>query len=333
LVLIFLGMLAGAAAYYMIFGPNVKVDKAVVEIPPGTGLNELTATLKPYLHHTVGFRLTARLKKFTKPRPGRYLLRKDMSNNELINMLRSGRQLPVDLTFNNIPTLEALAGKVSQVLAPDSLALLKSMKDREFLKKHGFTPETALLMYVPNTYRFHYFTSPEAFRERMWKEYQKFWNDERRQKAEQLGLTPVEVGILASIVQKETNLPDEKGRIARVYLNRLRKGMLLQADPTVVYAYRQATGDTTVIKRVLKKHLQTDNPYNTYKYKGLPPGPITMPDISTIDAVLNAPRHDYLYFSADPNRPGHHLFARTLREHLNNARSYHRHLNERKIFQ
>ncbi len=333
LIVIFLaGLVAAAGAYYLIFGPNVRTDKAVVTVAPGTTVPQLSRMLEPYVRFPEGVSLTARLKKFRRPKAGKYLLRKGMSSNDLINMFRSGRQVPVTLTFNNTATPEQLAGKVARVINADSASILRAMLDPDFLARHGFTRDNAILMYIPNTYKFHYFTSPEQFRERMWKEYRKFWNESRKNKARRLGLTPLETGILASIVQKETNVASEKGTVARVYLNRLRRGMKLQADPTVVFAYHKTTGDTTVIKRVLNKHLAVDSPYNTYKYPGLPPGPIAMPDISTIDAVLNAPRHDYLYFSADPKRPGHHLFAKNLSQHLKNARQYHRHLNRRKIY-
>ncbi len=316
--------------YYVAFTSNVlRTTEMIVE--PGTGIDKLADQLAPVLKHKKTFLLTAKLKRFKRPMPGKYHISANSTNNDLINLLRSGRQTQVELIFNNIPSLSELAGKVSRVIAPDSLAILTVMKDENFLKAKGFTIETALLMYIPNTYKFYYFTSPEIFRERMWKEYRRFWNKTRSAKAKRLNLSPVEVGILASIVQKETNIPAEKPVIAGVYLNRLRRGMKLQADPTVVFAYRKATGDTTVIRRVLNKHLAIDNPYNTYMYSGLPPGPITMPDISTIDAVLNAEQHDYLYFVADPANPGHHLFAKTLSEHQRNAARYRSLLNRRKI--
>ncbi len=331
-LLVFIAALAVAGGGYLIFGPNVHISRHVLTVPPGTTVQALRDSLQPYVRQTLGFDIATRLKKFRRPKPGRYLIRGGMSNNELINMFRSGRQKPVRVTFNNIGDLAHLAGKLSHDLAADSASLLRAMTDTVFLQKHGFNRQTALLMYVPNTYKVYYFISPEGLRQRMWKEYQRFWNDTRRARARKLGLSPVQVAILASIVQKESNDTGEQGRIARVYLNRLKKDMRLQADPTVVYAYRLATGDTTVIRRVLNKHLAVDNPFNTYKYKGLPPGPITMPDRATIDAVLNAPQHSYLYFSADPKHPGRHLFARTWAEHLRNAQRYRKHLNKNKIF-
>ncbi len=330
LVIVFIFIFLAAALYYAAFTPNV-LHNADIIVEPGTGIDKLAGQLAPYLKHKKTFVLTAKLKRFNRPVAGKFRIEANMTNNDLINLLRSGKQTEVILTFNNVSSLEELAGKVSHVIRPDSVSLLKAMTDPSFLRTKGFTHQTALLMYIPNTYRFYYFTSPEQFRERMWKEYKRFWNEKRLNQAKKLGLTPVEIGVLASIVQKETNIAAEKPVIAGVYVNRLRRGMKLQADPTVVYAYKRETGDTSVIRRVLNKHLAVDNPYNTYLYSGLPPGPITMPDISTVDAVLNAKPHDYLYFVADPQRPGYHIFARTLAEHNRNASRYRSHLNRLKI--
>ncbi len=317
--------------YFVLFSSNLKQDVKLV-IEPGTNVDSVYNRLKPYMVFPEGFKMAARLKRFRKPVPGLYSLSKDMSNNDLINMLRSGRQDEIKVTFNNIPDLEHLAGRLAKYLAPDSVAFLQAMQNPGNLKKYGFNRQTALLMYIPNTYRFYYNTSPEAFMQRMYKEYKKFWNQNRLTRAEEIGLSPIEVGILASIVQKETTRKEEMPRIAGVYLNRLKKGMLLQADPTVVFAYKRKTGDTTTIKRVLNKHIETDDPYNTYKYPGLPPGPITMPDIQAVDAVLNAEKHHYYYFVADPQRPGYHLFSRTLSEHNQKARKYRQYLNKLKVY-
>jgi len=327
--LLLFGGLAGL--YYVAFSPNVIKDKAIITIKKETDFDGLVKQLFPYLKHPATFRLTARLKKFYRPKAGKYLIVKGMNNNTLINMFRSGRQTEINVTFNNIDSPAELAGKIASYLEVDSLTLLQTMLDEEFLKKHGFTPETALLMYIPNTYRFYYTTDAETFRNRMWQEYRRFWNEERRQKARNLGLTPIEAGILASIVRKETVKKEEKPVIAGVYLNRLRKGMKLEADPTAVYAYKRVTGDTATIRRVLNKHIAVNSPYNTYKYYGLPPGPISMPEIEDIDAVLNARKHQYLYFSADPSKPGYHLFASTYAQHLKNARAYRKFLNKQGI--
>ena len=206
------------------------------------------------------------------------------------------------------------------------------IEDKEFIKAQGFNEETKLGMYLPNSYEFFWNTSSEEFRDRMVKEYDRFWNNERLQKAKAEGLSPKEVTTLASLVHKETAKVDERPKVAGLYLNRLKRGMLLQADPTVIYAIKKSSGDfTQVIKRVLYKDLELDSPYNTYKYAGLPPGPITMPDISAIDAVLNPETHDYLYFVADVENFGYHKFAKTLAQHNRNKVQYVQWINEQKI--
>ena len=202
----------------------------------------------------------------------------------------------------------------------------------EFLKANGFNDKTALSMYIPNSYEFFWNTSAEGFRERMLKEYKRFWNEERMAKSKSLGLNSSQVITLASIVHKETAKVDERPRVAGVYLNRLATGMLLQADPTVIYAIKLHTGNfDTIIKRVLYKDLELDSPYNTYKYAGLPPGPIAMPDISAIDAVLNPEKHDYYYFVANVEDFGYHKFAKTLAQHNRNKEQYVRWINNQKI--
>ncbi len=318
--------------YYVLFSPNVQQDFQV-KVEPKTDLNKLYRTIAPHLIFPKGFLLASKLKRFHKPVPGIYKIKKDMSNNALVNMFRSGRQVEIKVTFNNIADIPHLAGVFSRYLSPDSLDFLQAMLAEENLKQYGFNKETALLMYIPNTYRFYYHTSPEKVMQRMYSEYRRFWNEKRLAEARKLGLTPIQVGILASIIQKETTHAEELPVIAGVYLNRLKKGMLLQADPTVVYAYKRATGDTTIIKRVLLKHIAVDSPYNTYKYKGLPPGPIAMPDIQSIEAVLHARKHNFMYFVADPRRPGYHSFSHTLSEHNRKASQYRKFLNNQKIFQ
>ena len=318
----------------LLFIPNVKLqkDKVYIDVPKNTDIDSLTKILSPYIKSQATFKLASKIKRFTKPHPGRYAIKNMMNNNNLINLLRIGQKLEVKVTFNNKNSIPDLAGAVSHQIEPDSLALLKAMSDRAFIKEKGFTPDNILLMYIPDTYRLYYNTTPEQFRAKMWQAYQKFWNEKRRAKAKKLGLTPIEVGILASIIQKESTKASELPRIAGVYLNRLKKGMLLQADPTVVYAYRQQYGKDLVIKRVLNKHKAVDSPYNTYKYAGLPPGPICMPDIQSIKAVLNPEKHQYYYFVADFNKPGYHLFSKTLHEHNQRAGQYHNQLNRQGIY-
>jgi len=335
LLVFLIGIISGIwALNYVLYTSNVQVtsEKAYIDVPKQISIDSLTKILAPYLKHQKTFELASKIKRFHKPKSGRYLLQNKMSNNDLINMLRIGKQVEVNVTFNNQNSLEDLAGAISRQIAADSTDLLKVMKDETFLQKNGFNKDNALLMYVPNTYRMYYHTTARQFRDKMLKEYHKFWNEKRVQQAQSQNLTPVQVGILASIIQKESTKSSELPIIAGVYLNRLKKGMLLQADPTVVYAYQQQNGKNLVIKRVLNKHKAVDSPYNTYKYKGLPPGPIAMPDIRSIKAVLQPKKHDYLYFVADFDKPGYHIFSKTLSQHNKHARTYHTNLNREGIY-
>ena len=213
------------------------------------------------------------------------------------------------------------------------MSLLDAFYDTEFLRTNGFTQNNALSLYLPNSYDFFWDTSAEDFREKMLSYYKLFWNDSRRVKAKSLQLTPQEVYVLASIVQKESPKKDEQPRLAGAYVNRLKKRMKLQADPTVIFAMKKTSGDfDQVIKRVLYKDLRLKSPYNTYRVKGLPPGPITMPDLSAIEAVLNPEKHSFLYFVANPSKPGYHLFAKNLLEHNRNKRIYINWINKKKIY-
>ena len=254
-----------------------------------------------------------------------------MNNNDVINSLRS-KNIPIKLAFNNQETLSDLAGRVSTQIEADSVSLLNAFNDSLFLKENGFDEDSKLTMYIPNSYEFFWNTSAVNFRDRMLKEYKRFWNDERLAKAKALKLTPIEVSTLASVVHKETAKVEERPRVAGVYLNRLREGILLQADPTVIYALKLHTGDfNQIIKRVLYKDLELDSPYNTYKYAGLPPGPITMPDITAIDAVLSPEKNDYYYFVANVENFGYHKFAKTLAQHNKNKEQYVRWINSQNI--
>lgn len=259
---------------------------------------------------------------------GHYIIKSGMTNNELINILRAGLQTPVDVIFNNIRVLPQLADRVASQLSFDSTALMNLLRDTTYLSKHGFSKKTIKSMFIPNTYEFYWTADANDFFERMNEEYNRFWTEERLKRAEEIGLSPLKVSTLASIVEKETSKNDEKPRIAGVYMNRLERGWRLQADPTLIYAL----GDFS-IKRVLNRHKLTDSPYNTYRYHGLPPGPICLPSISSINAVLNYQEHKYLYFCAKADFSGYHAFARTNAEHQKNAREYQEALNERKIYE
>jgi UPF0755 protein len=258
--------------------------------------------------------------------PGKYKISEGMSNNALVNELRSGNQEPVKITFNNIRKKEELAGKLSKMLEPDSAHLLEAFNDEDLETKYGFNRENILAMLVPNTYSMYWNTTAEDFIARMAKEYKSFWNDDRKEKAKALNMTQTQVMILASIVEKETPVEADKPIIAGVYINRLKKNIPLEADPTLIWAANDFT-----IKRVLNVHKQIESPYNTYKHKGLPPGPIDIPSVSSIDAVLNYTKHDYLYFCAKEDLSGYSSFAKTLDEHMKNARRYQNELNRRNI--
>lgn len=258
---------------------------------------------------------------------GHYIINDGMNNNRLLNMLRSGSQTPVDFTYNNIRTIEQFAGKVDEQLELDSLSLLNELYKNSELKDMGFDKEKYAALFIPNTYELYWNISAKDFVEKMISEYKRFWNESRIKKAEDIKLSPIEVSILASIVDKETTKTSEMSRIAGVYLNRINKKWLLQADPTLIFAL----GDFE-IKRVLDKHKEIESPYNTYKYVGLPPGPICIPSIAAIDAVLNAEKHKYFYFCAKDDLSGYHVFARNIKEHNANAEKYRRALNKKKIY-
>ena len=256
-------------------------------------------------------------------RPGRYVLKNGMSSNQLVNLLRGGLQTPVRLTFNNIRDIQALAGRVGQQIEADSADLVTLLSNRDSLQSLGFNRQTIPAMFLPDTYEFYWNTNADQFIKKMKREYDRYWNEERRDKAKAVGLTPVQVSVLASIVDKETNKTDEMARIAGVYLNRLRDGWLLQADPTLVFA----SGDFE-LKRVLNIHKEIDSPYNTYKYAGLPPGPICIPSLAAINSVLNPEKHHFYYFCAKEDFSGYHNFAKTLSEHNRNAERYQRALRK-----
>lgn len=320
--------------YQAVFASNVYVPgekgEFSIYIKPTDTFDNLKVQLysNGLIIRRANFEWVAKQKKFAKNiKPGKYKLVKGMSNNSLINKLRSGEQEPVSLIFNNIRLKEDLASKVSELIYADSIELLAILNDSVVSNKYGFSTETFPTMFIPNTYYVNWTITAEKFIERMNYEYLQFWNEERLNKAKALGLSPVEVSILASIVEKETQQNSEKARLAGVYLNRLKLGWRLQADPTLIYAM----GDFT-IKRVLTEYMLIESPYNTYKYMGLPPGPICIPSISSIDAVLNPEEHNYLYFCARPDYSGFHNYASSNAEHNRNAEAYRNFLNKEKIF-
>jgi len=320
--------------YNAVFSPNTAFqnEEAYVYIKSDAGFNDVKEQLDPLLENMATFEKVATQKGYTANiKAGKYAIKKGMNNNEIINSLRS-KNVPISLSFNNQESLTKLAGRIATQIEADSVSLHTSFTDSSFLSSSNFNEDTALAMYVPNSYEFFWNTSADSFRDRMLKEYNRFWNETRLKRAEAIGLSPLEVVTLASIVHKETAMVDERPRVAGVYMNRLNRNMLLQADPTIIYAIRKHTGDEDkVIKRVLYKDLELDSPYNTYKYAGLPPGPIAMPDISAIDAVLNYEKNDYLYFVANVKDFGYHKFAKTLSQHNANKQEYVKWLNSQAI--
>lgn len=320
--------------YSIMFNSNTAFnnDEAYLFIPTNATYSDVREQLEPLLKDIESFDVLAKQKKYqSNIKAGRYIIKKNMNNNDIINSIRSNN-VPLKLSFNNQETLENLAGRISSQIEADSASLIQSMKDLKFLNASNFTESTALAMYIPNSYEFFWNTSAEQFRDRMSKEYNRFWNEARLKKAKTLNLKPIEVMVLAAVVQKETAKVDERARVAGVYLNRLKVGMPLQADPTVIYAIKKSTNDfDQVIKRVLYKDLELDSPYNTYKYGGLPPGLIAMPDISSVDAVLNPESHSYYYFVADVKNFGYHKFAKTLSQHNANRQEYVRWINQQGV--
>ncbi len=329
LIALVIAGITGNKVYKMIFDPVVE-SQHVFFLEDTTSFDQLKTRLfqKGIIKSPIQFQWVAEIKKFDKSTlPGRYVLKSGMSHNDIINLFRLSNQTPVRLTFHNIRTREQLAGALSLTLMNDSTDFLDLFRDEAFLQKQGFTIHTGLCPFIPNTYEVYWNTSPKGIYERMMNEFQAFWNEERRAKATEMKLSPEEVIILASIVEEETQSTKEKPIVAGLYLNRLKRGIALQADPTLRFALNDFT-----IKRVLNEHKLIDSPYNTYKFKGLPPGPIRLPEISSVDAVLNYAHHSYIYMCAKPDFSGEHNFAKTLSEHNRNARAYRNELNRRRIY-
>lgn len=334
LIGLLIGAYVGYNMYTRIYQPNVTLAKgktAYFYIKTGSNFSDVSNGLYEggYIKNRTSFEWVSEKKSNFKTniKPGRYLLKDGMSNNELVDLLRSGKQEPVKMSFDHIRTIKELAGKLSKNIEADSLSTYELLTDSEFINKYGFNSNTILSLFIPNTYEFYWNTSSEELVKRMATEYKNFWNDERKAKAQKMNLTQSEVSTLASIVQAEQSMRvDERPRVAGLYVNRLKKGMLLQSDPTVIYA----VGDFE-IRRVTGRHLAIESPYNTYKRVGLPPGPIVLPSIKSLDAVLNYEKHNYIYMCAKEDLSGYHNFAVNYDEHMANARRYQKELNRRNI--
>jgi len=302
-------------------------------IPHNTSITALTDSLNGFLKKESSFLWLASIKKYDKKiKSGRYLIDKGWNNNELINHLRSGNQAPVNLVFNNQNDLKSLAERLSKQVEPNAISLLNVMRDTVFLKEHNLTTDNALAIYIPNSYQVYWNISATSLRDKLFKEYQRFWQQNKRlEKAEALKLSPLQVISLAAIVQKETAKVTERPIVAGLYLNRLKRGWPLQADPTVIFALKKHFNKDTIIKRVLNKDLLIKSPYNTYLKKGLPPGPIAMPDVSSIDAVLNPAKHRFMFMCASTKKLGYHEFATNKFQHAKNAALYQRWISKQGI--
>ena len=332
IVLIIAGAYTIYKAYNILYKTNIKLDGKKSEflyIKTGANFAEVSEKLSSenILVDPSTFDWLADYKDYkTHIKPGKYLIKNGMNNNDLINMLKSGRQEPVKLVFNNVRTKYQLAGKIGKQLEADSLSIITLLNDATYLGKYNFNTDNAVTAFIPNTYEMYWNTSATQLFEKMNDEFKNFWNESRKEKAKKIGISPIEVEILASIVQEETAQFDEMPKIAGLYINRLNKGMKLEADPTVKFSI----GDFT-IKRILNRHLEIESPYNTYKHKGLPPGPISLPDPRVIDKTLDFEKHDYIYMCAKEDFSGYHNFAKTNAEHSANAKRYQNALNKLKI--
>ncbi len=328
--IILVGGILGYNYYQKIFGAAITKEY-VLFVNSADSLVDIKEKIEDYSKNPNTFLWVAAKKNFSKLKTGRYLLKAGMSNNDLVNLLRSGNQTPLKISFNNQDTLEKFAGRIAEQLEIDSISIIKSFTEKQFLDKNKLTKKSVLQICIPNTYEFYWTISADKFRDRLLKEYNRFWNASRLAKAKALKLSKKNVITLASIVQKETARTVERPIVAGLYLNRLKNGWPLQADPTIIYCIKEVKGEDYVVKRVLNIDLKIDSPYNTYKNRGLPPTLIAMPDISSIDGVLNAQKHKYYYMCADIDKVGYHKFAKTLAQHNKNAAKYQNWLNKKGV--
>ena len=322
-----------AVGFYVrekVFKPIELTETAFIYIEPSTTFDDVEKQLKEKanLPSVKIFRIIAERMKYPEEiKTGRYAIKNGMTMPNVLRMLRSGNQSAVKLTFNNMRTKENLAGRISTQLMMDSTSLLSALNEQQQVEQFGFDTNTVVAMFIPNTYEVYWDVSIEKFLNRMQKEYTTFWNESRKAKAKQIGLTPIQVSTLASIVEEEATYADEYRIVAGLYLNRLKRGQRLEADPTVKFALNDFA-----LRRILYKHLEVKSPYNTYRNEGLPPGPIRIPSIKGIDGSLSPQDHNYLFMCAKDDLSGRHNFATTHAEHMRNAARYQRALNEKKIY-
>lgn len=318
--------------YQIIYSPNFLVEKESrhIYIPTGASFEDVQKIVydERFVNDPISFGMLAKFMKYDElVKPGKYLIEKSSTNIAVIRKLRIGDQAPVRITFNNARLFPDVAEKLTVNLQLDQDMFLKLISSDNTAAKYGLNPETFRCMFIPNTYEVFWTISGDQLIDRLHKEYERFWNGERLAKADKIGLDPIQVTILASIVQAEISHNNESPTVAGLYMNRLKRNMALQADPTLVYA----VGDFT-IKRVLNIHKEIESPYNTYKYAGLPPGPINFPTIISIDAVLNYAAHNYIYMCAKEDFSGYHNFSSSLRQHSINAKKYQQALNKARLY-
>lgn len=332
ILLIILGI-GGWLGYAIFMEPNVYTGpdtEVYVRIPTGSNFETVKEELytKGTIIHRRNFELASKIQKYPGAvKPGRYKLTHGMGNWQVVRLLKSGNQTPINVIFNNMRNPEQLAGRIAQQIEADSASIMNLINNQQFMDSLDVSSINIYTILIPNTYEFYWNTSAREFLTRMKRESNKFWSGKRDSLLESIGMERLGAITLASIVEKETNMNDEKARVAGVYMNRLKKGWMLEADPTLVFAH----GDFN-IKRVLNIHKEIDSPYNTYRNIGLPPGPICLPSISSIDAVLNYENHEYMFFCASDDFSGHHSFARTIEQHAVNANRYRAALNRRNIY-
>lgn len=332
IIIVYVILYSAFIGYKLFYTQKINLkEKTSIYIPTGSTVKNVADTLysNKIISDPSKFLQQASINGYSTVKSGHYIITPNLTYRSLIKQLAAGRQTPVNIVISgNIRTKDRLAGIISNQIEADSVLLLNIFNDAGFLEEIGFTPENSILLFMPNTYNVYWNREPKQLFRDMKKQYDKFWNTERTKKMEESGFTKNDIMTIASIAIEESSKKDELPTIAGVYINRLKQGMPLQADPTVKYAI----GDFS-LRRVLYKHLEFDSPYNTYLYKGLPPGPICIPSQTAVDAVLNYEKHDYLYFCAKSDFSGYHAFAKTLQQHNQNANAYRQALNKRKIYE
>ena len=335
LILLAVLLLGGAFTLYFLYRqvakPNVKLSEKsrLVYLPPGADGQTVYDSLAPYLLDSASFFWVAEKKSYLKQvKPGRYRIKDGWSNEQLIDHLRAGDQEPLNVVIHNVSNFTALAELLGAKLAPPTERFARFFSTPDSLAQLALDRQSRYQAVIPNTYEFYWTSPPETVLKKLQKSAEKFWEEEAAA-LERSPLNRHEVVTLASIVQSETSRPDEMPQVAELYLNRLEQGIKLQSDPTVIYAVEKAHPELN-IRRVLYRHLRFASPYNTYRHKGLPPGPIRLPGKEALEAVLHPAEHDYIFMVADPEKPGYHLFAKTLKEHNQNRRRYIQWLNRQK---